>query len=624
MADSTVIREFLVALGFKVDEKGLKNFRTGVEDATKSVVRLVATISGAALTVGAGVAAFASKLERLYFVAQRTGAAETSLKSLSFAAQNFGVSSEQALGSVESLARFLRNVPGSEGLLQQLGIQTRDANGNLRDSVDLLTDLGGTLAKMPQYEANAYGGVFGIDENLLLAMRNGDFAKFVQQYRDMSKSTGLDKASDDAHQFMVQLRHLSTEFENLGIKVEGVLLHKIGPQLEQFAAWMDEHGEQIADRVGDIASAFISAAAAMGPPLKWMADKLVELDKATGGWSTRALALLGVLRLLGGAAVVGGIAGLATAVASVGAAFAGWKIGDSIRDEVDRIITKKSGGKHRSLWDIITGTDRSGLDATGGFTQEEIDSVKDHGGAKLATGPRPDSQTTAAGPAAARITGTDRYAMSATGGTTREESDSVDSHGGAKRPASPRGSVATSPADPTAARGLQQRALEFFQRAGWTLQQAAGVVSNLWSESALRADVPGDNGTAYGIGQWHADRQADFAAWAGKNIRDSSLDEQLAFVNFELTKGKESAAGLLLRAAQNANQAGQVVSRYYERPRDADGEAARRGRQAVHIANTTTINVDGSKDPQATAREVARQQAEVADQLAGTMGGMIE
>lgn len=574
MADSTVIREFLVALGFKVDEKGLKNFRTGVEDATKSVVRLVATISGAALTVGAGVSAFASKLEKLYFVAQRTGAAETSLKSLSFAAQNFGVSSEQALGSVESLARFLRNVPGSEGLLQQLGIQTRDANGNLRDSVDLLTDLGGALSKMPQYEANAYGGVFGIDENLLLAMRNGDFAKFVQQYRDMSKSTGLDKASEDAHQFMVQLRHLSTEFENLGIKVEGVLLHKIGPQLEQFAAWMDEHSEQIADRVGDIASAFISAAAAMGPPLKWMADKLVEIDKATGGWSTRALALLGVLRLLGGAAVVGGIAGLATAVASVGAAFAGWKIGDSIRDEVDRIITKKSGGKYRSLWDIITGTDRSGLDATGGFTQEELDSLKDHGGAKLATGPRPGA--------------------------------------------------ATAPADPAAARGLQQRALAFFQRAGWTPQQAAGVVSNLWSESALRADVHGDNGTAYGIGQWHVDRQADFAAWAGKNIRDSSLDEQLAFVNYELTKGKESAAGVLLRAAQNANQAGQVVSRYYERPSDADGEAARRGRQAVQIANNTTINVDGSKDPQATAREVARQQADVADQLAGTMGSMIE
>ncbi|MCA7953851.1 phage tail-type lysozyme domain-containing protein [Burkholderia seminalis] len=584
MADSTVIREFLVALGFKVDEKGLKNFRTGVEDATKSVVRLIATISGAALTVGAGVSAFASKLERLYFVAQRTGAAETSLKSLSFAAQNFGVSSEQALGSVESLARFLRNVPGSEGLLQQLGIQTRDANGKLRDSVNLLTDLGGALAKMPQYEANAYGGVFGIDENLLLAMRNGDFAKFMRQYRDMSKSTGLDKASDDAHRFMVQLRNLSTEFENLGIKVEGVLLHKIGPQLEQFATWMDEHGEQIADRVGDIASAFVSAAAAMGPPLKWMADKLVELDKATGGWSTRALALLGVLRFLGGGAVIGGIGSLATAVGAVGAAFAGWKIGDSVRDIVDKFITDKSGGKYRSLWDIFTGTDRRGLDSTGGYTQAEVDSMKDGGGAKL-TGPR----------------GSDANKGAVDAGESLLD---------------------RATADPN--RSLQARALMFFEKMGWTAKQASGVVANLWSESKLRAGAIGDNGKAFGIGQWHADRQADFAVWSGKNIRDSSLDEQLAFVNYELTQGKESAAGVLLRAAQNASQAGQVVSRYYERPRDADGEAARRGTLAAQIANNVTINVDGSKDPQATAREVARQQADVADQLAGTMRSMIE
>lgn len=92
MAESVVIREFLVALGFKVDEKGLKNFTEGVEGATKGVTRLITTISGAALTLGAGVSAFASKLERLYFVSQRTGAAATSLRAFDFAARNLGVS----------------------------------------------------------------------------------------------------------------------------------------------------------------------------------------------------------------------------------------------------------------------------------------------------------------------------------------------------------------------------------------------------------------------------------------------------------------------------------------------------------------------------------------------------
>ncbi|ALD90315.1 putative bacteriophage protein [Cupriavidus gilardii CR3] len=161
----------MVALGFKVDEKGLKNFNAGVEQATKGVIRLVSTIQGAALSVGAGVSAFASKLERLYFVSQRTGAAATSLKAFEYAARNLGVSSEAAFGTVENLARFLRNNPAGEGYLATIGVQTRDANGQLRDTVDILADVGKELAQKPTWLANQYGQILGIDENLLLANR---------------------------------------------------------------------------------------------------------------------------------------------------------------------------------------------------------------------------------------------------------------------------------------------------------------------------------------------------------------------------------------------------------------------------------------------------------------------
>ncbi|MDF0501629.1 mannosyl-glycoprotein endo-beta-N-acetylglucosamidase [Burkholderia cenocepacia] len=419
MADSVVIREFLVALGFKVDEKGLKNFKEGVEGTTKGVKQLIATVSGAALTVSAGVAAFASKLERLYFVSQRTGASAANLRGFEFAARNMGVSAEAATGTIENLARFLRNNPAGEGYLATLGVQTRNANGELRDTVDIMSDLGKSLANKPTWLASQYGNILGIDENLMLAMRNGDFEKLLKQYREMSKSTGLDKAADDSHRFMTQLRGLGTSFENLGIRVEGAMLQNIGPQLERFQRWMDEHGDEIANRITDIANAVVKAAAAMGPPLAWLADKFVELDHGTNGWSTKILLLgvalnaLGVfkiargiwkaaaaLRAMGAAgtgtatvisSLIGNVGGLITLLgrlsAIAGAAFAGWKIGDALRDSVDGWITKASGGRFRSIWDVLTGKDRRGLDATGGYTQEEIDSVKDGSGAKL-TPPR--------------------------------------------------------------------------------------------------------------------------------------------------------------------------------------------------------------------------------------------
>ncbi|VWC81413.1 mannosyl-glycoprotein endo-beta-N-acetylglucosamidase [Burkholderia contaminans] len=420
MADSVVIREFLVALGFKVDEKGLKNFKEGVESTTKGVKQLIATVSGAALTVSAGVAAFASKLERLYFVAQRTGASATNLRGFEFAARNMGVSAEAATGTIENLARFLRNNPAGEGYLATLGVQTRNANGELRDTVDIMSDLGKSLANKPTWLASQYGNILGIDENLMLAMRNGDFEKLLAQYREMSKSTGLDKAADDSHRFMTQLRGLGTSFENLGIRVEGAMLQKIGPQLDRFQRWMDEHGEEIANRITDVATAVVNAAAAMAPVLAWLADKFVELDRGTDGWSTKILLLGLALKALGvfkiargiwkivGALRAGGFAAsgatgllsamglelgaLASSAAAVGAAFLGWKIGDGVRDQIDGLITKLSGGRFRSLWDILTLQDRSGLDATGGYTQAEIDSMKDGGGAKL-TPPRADQPT---------------------------------------------------------------------------------------------------------------------------------------------------------------------------------------------------------------------------------------
>ena len=87
-------------------------------------------------------------------------------------------------------------------------------------------------------------------------------------------------------------------------------------------------------------------------------------------------------------------------------------------------------------------------------------------------------------------------------------------------------------------------ALQYFVSKGWTTEQAAGIVGNLQAESGrdLQIDAVGDGGKAYGIAQWHPDRQAMFSRVFGKDIRQSTLGEQLAFVQWELenTEKKET------------------------------------------------------------------------------------
>ena len=131
---------------------------------------------------------------------------------------------------------------------------------------------------------------------------------------------------------------------------------------------------------------------------------------------------------------------------------------------------------------------------------------------------------------------------------------------------------------------LRGAALRYFVNQGWAPEQAAGLVANLEAESSLNPDAVGDNGRSYGLAQWHGDRQARYQALMGRPIQGSTFEDQLAFVHAELVAPEwEGHAGDLLRACTTAHDAGACVSRYYERPADADGEAAKRGALAETI-----------------------------------------
>jgi flagellum-specific peptidoglycan hydrolase FlgJ len=227
MAESSLIRQFLVGIGFKVDVDSQKKFKDGVEDATKqtekldkaqvkagkSAVQMAAAIAGTGVWLTSRVTDFAAKLEKLHFEAKRTGSAASSLKAVANAAQDVGVSSDEALGSIENVARFMRNNPGSESYIQSLGVQTRDANGHLRDTVDIVNDLGKSLSQKPQWLAQQYADNLGISENFMLGMRDKTYFNSYDRAKHDYNNSGVDQSNDYAHNLMNRLRHLQSGFE---------------------------------------------------------------------------------------------------------------------------------------------------------------------------------------------------------------------------------------------------------------------------------------------------------------------------------------------------------------------------------------------------------------------------
>lgn len=132
------------------------------------------------------------------------------------------------------------------------------------------------------------------------------------------------------------------------------------------------------------------------------------------------------------------------------------------------------------------------------------------------------------------------------------------------------------PRPPSAAAATMQHAHDFFRSKDLTEEQTAGILSNIAAESRFDQARSGDDGSSYGLFQYHADRLAGLRS----RYRTSAPTEQkqLDYAWDELD-GPESSVLDRLRRASTAGQAGSVFSGF-ERPADGEAEAARRGRAA--------------------------------------------
>jgi hypothetical protein len=122
-----------------------------------------------------------------------------------------------------------------------------------------------------------------------------------------------------------------------------------------------------------------------------------------------------------------------------------------------------------------------------------------------------------------------------------------------------------------------------FIKLGWTPEQAAGITANLVHESTLNPAAEGDKNKAgvyqaYGLAQWHPDRQKDFSDKYGKSIKGSTVEEQVAFVNHELRFGKEKSENPRQQSAQPAQSKLQNKAARQMLLRQLDSQLARRYR----------------------------------------------
>lgn len=321
MSDN-VLREFLVSLGFQVDEASMKKFTTSVEGVTKSVMKVGAEVTAAAAGVVAGVKIISSQMENLYYASQRTGATVGNIMALRYAAGQIGLTADQAQGALEGFARTLRLNPGGNSLLDSLGVRGGDLAERFTSFIE-------KMKGQQPYVAAAYAQLFGIDPDTLLMLENGlpKLEDEKRKYASKLAAFGIDpdQAAEAGKDFNNSIRAVKDTFNDVWIVIESKLAPVLTPLVNEFERFAENHAGEVAQAIADS----VQSLADWIKSVDWkkVGDDFASVYRALGGLKGILIGLAAIQLL----PLVTGIINLASAVTKLGAAAAGGAIGGLLK-----------------------------------------------------------------------------------------------------------------------------------------------------------------------------------------------------------------------------------------------------------------------------------------------------
>lgn len=169
--------------------------------------------------------------------------------------------------------------------------------------------------------------------------------------------------------------------------------------------------------------------------------------------------------------------------------------------------------------------------------------------------------------------------------------------------------------------------VSFLTGKGLCTAAGIGVIGNIKAESGFDTGAIGDNGTSFGICQWHNDRGTAMKQTAGTNWA-TNLSGQLEYLWHELTTSYNQTVLIPLQNVSNtlegAKSAAETWCRKFEIPADVENEVVKRKNNAEEYwnmivvvsttntgttstnatAQTTVANQSGNKISQGTSTKV--------------------
>lgn len=357
------IKEFLVGLGFNIDEAGLKNFVSGITTASMRAAALGAAVTAAAGFVMKGIDDVAKDGEKLELLALKFNTTAAAMDDWGDTAEIMGIGSDKAFESIEALSRVVSEAALGIGrgkiVLEKLGIKAKDASGHIRATTDVMDDLKVKMQGMDRGQALNIMEKLGLDPELL-RMFNGELgntAKVGEELSAIDASVGFDfdkniaeSRAYEAQQrdMMIQVRLLQQWFTKLWAKLATDLmpmaragLKKTADAFENIRKVLQDNGKKIVEaltpilniilRIGDAFVTFVARTiGVVGNLIGRVVGAFMAMNEASNGWIgylAIALAAWKTFNLGFLLTPIGAILGIGVAILALYDDFMTWKEG---------------------------------------------------------------------------------------------------------------------------------------------------------------------------------------------------------------------------------------------------------------------------------------------------------
>jgi len=130
MTDPGATQEFLIPIGFKIDEQGQRRYQESIEGVKKGAAVLITSLTGAAIATAAAVSKISQNLGSLFFQAQSLQAMPAGITALTRSFEHFQGSAQKGLASFQSFServRPLEAISQTQSLvIKNIGAPTED------------------------------------------------------------------------------------------------------------------------------------------------------------------------------------------------------------------------------------------------------------------------------------------------------------------------------------------------------------------------------------------------------------------------------------------------------------------------------------------------------------------